>query len=151
MGLYEGLLEPPNRRISRALTPEATRYQYMQGVSDPSLVSPDGSTLDDFYLARPGAHKVQIGLFTDYGSNVGYIPNSRNTSACTSPRSSRSGEATTPTFCPPVQKPFDAIYPAVVHLFDTGHFALETHSEEIVIAINDFLTRELCADTPIGE
>jgi hypothetical protein len=74
MGLHEGLLEPPNRRISRALTPEATRYQYMQGVSDPSLVSPDGSTLDDFYLARPGAHKVQIGLFTDYGSNVALYP-----------------------------------------------------------------------------
>jgi len=29
---------------------------------------------------------------------------------------------------------------AVVRFFDTGHFALETHSEEIATAIRDFLT-----------
>ncbi len=55
---------PEYRKTLRAaLTPEATRYQYVHGVGDPSLVSPDGSTLDDFYMARPGAHDIQLSLF----------------------------------------------------------------------------------------
>jgi pimeloyl-ACP methyl ester carboxylesterase len=46
-----------NRDVLRSfLTPETTRFQYTHGVADPSLVSPDGSSLDDHYLARPGAH-----------------------------------------------------------------------------------------------
>ncbi|HEV2098303.1 MAG TPA: alpha/beta fold hydrolase, partial [Stellaceae bacterium] len=42
------------------LTPQTTLFQYTHGVADPSLVSPDGRSLDDFYLARPGAHEAQL-------------------------------------------------------------------------------------------
>src|SRR5246127_2377032 len=56
------------------LTPETTRFQYTHGVADLSLVSPDGSSLDDHYLARPGAHEVQLDLFLDYASNVALSP-----------------------------------------------------------------------------
>lgn len=30
---------------------------------------------------------------------------------------------------------------AIVHFFDTGHFALETHANEIAAAIRNFLVR----------
>ena len=60
--------------LRSAFTPEATRSQYLQGAADPSWVSPDGSTLDDFYLARPHAEDVQLDLFTDYSSNVALYP-----------------------------------------------------------------------------
>ena len=56
------------------LTPETTRFQYTHGVADPSLVSPDGSSLDDHYLARPGAYEAQLDLFLDYASNVALYP-----------------------------------------------------------------------------
>jgi pimeloyl-ACP methyl ester carboxylesterase len=56
------------------LAPETTRFQYTHGVADPSLVSPDGRSLDDHYLARPGAHDVQLDLFLDYASNVALYP-----------------------------------------------------------------------------
>jgi len=36
---------------------------------------------------------------------------------------------------------------AAVQLFDTGHFALETHLEEIAAAIIDFLGRRLPRST----
>ena len=56
------------------LKPETTLFQYTHGVSDPSLVSPDGSSLDDHYLARPGAHEAQLDLLLDYASNVALYP-----------------------------------------------------------------------------
>ena len=64
-----------NRKALRAfLTPETTRWQYTHGVPDPTLVSPDGQILDNFYLARPGADEVQLDLFGDYKSNVALYP-----------------------------------------------------------------------------
>ena len=43
-----------NRAVLRALlTPETTYWQYTHGVADASAVSPDGNSLDNFYLARP--------------------------------------------------------------------------------------------------
>src|SRR5262249_48857939 len=59
-----------NREALRTLlAPETTRWQYTHGVSDVTAVSPDGYSLDDFYLARPGAHEIQLDLFGDYKSN----------------------------------------------------------------------------------
>lgn len=66
---------PANREALRGLlTPDATRWQYTHGVPDPSLVSPDGQNLDNFYLARPGSDDVQLDLFGDYRSNVALYP-----------------------------------------------------------------------------
>ncbi|MGH9446586.1 MAG: alpha/beta fold hydrolase, partial [Terriglobia bacterium] len=56
------------------LAPETTRWQYTQGVSDASLVSPDGSALDTHYLMRPDADEVQLDLLGDYKSNVALYP-----------------------------------------------------------------------------
>src|SRR5438094_6418413 len=45
-----------NREALRTLlSPETTVWQYTHGVPDPTSVSPDGYSLDNFYLARPGA------------------------------------------------------------------------------------------------
>ena len=66
---------PANREALRAfLTPETTVWQYTHGVPDPTTVSPDGYSLDNFYLARPGADEVQLDLFGDYKSNVALYP-----------------------------------------------------------------------------
>jgi pimeloyl-ACP methyl ester carboxylesterase len=63
-----------NREALRAfLAPESTRWQYTHG-ADEAMVSPDGRSLDDFYLARPGADEVQLDLFGDYKSNIALYP-----------------------------------------------------------------------------
>jgi len=60
-----------NRAVLRSfLSPETTVWQYTHGVPDVSLVSPDGYTLDNHYLERPGADEVQLDLFGDYRTNV---------------------------------------------------------------------------------
>src|SRR5262249_45041597 len=55
-------------------SPETTISQYTPGVTDTSLISPDGYSLDNFYLARTGADEVQLDLFGDYKSNVALYP-----------------------------------------------------------------------------
>ena len=64
-----------NRAALRAfLSPETTLWQYTHGVADASAVSPDGYSLDNFYLARPGADEVQLDLFGDYKRNIALYP-----------------------------------------------------------------------------
>jgi pimeloyl-ACP methyl ester carboxylesterase len=52
---------PPNREVLRSfLAPETTRWQYTHGVTDVTAISPDGYSLDNFYLARPGADEISV-------------------------------------------------------------------------------------------
>src|SRR6202012_4194635 len=118
--------------LRAAFTPEATRYQYTHGVGDPSLISPDGATLDDFYLARPGAQEVQIYLFSDYGTNVALYPIFQDYFRRHQPPFLAVWGKNDPYFLPAGAEAFGRDLPdAEIHLYDTGHFALETHSEEI--------------------
>ncbi len=132
---------PANREALRTfLTPEMTRWQYTQGVPDPTMVSPDGQNLDNFYLARPGAHDVQLDLFGDYKSNVALYPSFQEYFRTHKPPLLAAWGKNDPFFLPPGAEAFRRDNPhAVVRFFDTGHFALETHAREIADSIRDFL------------
>jgi pimeloyl-ACP methyl ester carboxylesterase len=134
---------PANRQALRAfLAPETTVWQYTHGVPDPSLVSPDGYSLDNFYLARPGADEVQLDLFGDYKSNVALYPAFQAYFRTYKPPLLAVWGKNDPFFLPPGAEAFKRDIPgAVIRFFDTGHFALETHAAEIAAAIRDFLTR----------
>lgn len=132
---------PANREALRGfLTPEATRWQYTHGVSDPALVSPDGQNLDNFYLARPGSDDVQLDLFGDYKSNVALYPAFQDYFRNHKPPFLAVWGKNDPFFIPPGAEAFKRDNPkAVVEFFDTGHFALETHAREIAGSIRAFL------------
>lgn len=131
---------PANREALRAiLAPETTRWQYTHGVADPSTVSPDGYTLDDHYLGRPGADVVQLDLFGDYKSNVALYPAFQDYFRAHKPRFLAAWGRNDPFFLPPGAEAFKRDIPeARVTFFDTGHFALETHAAEIAAEIRDF-------------
>jgi len=130
-----------NREALRAfLAPESTRWQYTHGVADETMVSPDGLSLDNFFLARPGADEVQLDLFGDYKSNVALYPTFQNYFRTHKPPFLAVWGKNDPFFLPPGAEAFKRDIPgAVVRFFDTGHFALETHAAEIALAIRDFL------------
>jgi pimeloyl-ACP methyl ester carboxylesterase len=130
-----------NREALRAfLTPETTRWQYVHGVADESLISPDGYTLDSHYLARPGADEVQLDLFGDYASNVALYPDFQAYFRTHRPPFLAVWGQNDPFFLPPGAKAFKRDLPdAEIRFFDTGHFALETHAREIADAIRVFL------------
>ena len=132
---------PKNREALRAfLKPKTTIWQYTHGVPDASKVSPDGYTLDNFYLSRSGADEVQLDLFGDYKSNVELYPAFQAYFRTHKPPFLAVWGKNDPFFLPAGAEAFKRDIPkAVVRLFDTGHFALETHAREIAAAIRDFL------------
>jgi pimeloyl-ACP methyl ester carboxylesterase len=129
-----------NRDALRAmLTPETTYWQYTHGVADAAAVSPDGYTLDDHYLGRPGADDVQLDLFGDYKSNIALYPVFQDYFRTQKPRFLAVWGRNDPFFLPPGAEAFRRDIPeARVRFFDTGHFALETHAAEIAAEIRDF-------------
>jgi pimeloyl-ACP methyl ester carboxylesterase len=134
---------PENRKALRAfLAPETTRWQYTHGVTDETTVSPDGYSLDNFYLARSGADEIQLDLFGDYKSNIALYPAFQDYFRKHEPPLLAVWGKSDPFFLPPGAEAFRRDIPnAVVRFFDTGHFALETHAREIAQAIREFLKR----------
>jgi pimeloyl-ACP methyl ester carboxylesterase len=134
---------PANREALRAfLKPATTAWQYTHGVPDATKVSPDGWSLDNYYLARAGADEVQLDLFGDYKSNVALYPAFQSYFRNHKPPLLAVWGKNDPFFLPAGAEAFKRDIPAaVVRFFDTGHFALETHATEIAAAIRDFLPR----------
>jgi len=132
-----------NRDALRAfLKPETIVWQYTHGVSDVTLVSPDGYSLDSYYLARPGAAEPQLDLFGDYKSNVALYPTFQKYFRDRKPPLLAVWGKNDPFFLPPGAEAFKRDNPgAEIHFYPTGHFALETHCREIAAAIRDFLDR----------
>jgi pimeloyl-ACP methyl ester carboxylesterase len=132
---------PAHREVLAAfLKPETTTWQYTHGVPDTTRVSPDGYSLDNYYLSRSGAHEVQLDLMGDYKSNVALYPTFQNYFRTHKPPFLAVWGKNDPFFLPPGAEAFKRDIPdAVVRFFDTGHFALETHAAEIAAAIRDFL------------
>ena len=122
------------------LSPQTTLFQYTHGVSDPTLVSPDGRNLDDFYLARPGNDEIQLDLLGDYRTNVALYGDVQAYLRDRRPPVLAVWGRNDPFFIPPGAEAFKRDVPeAEVRSLDTGHFALETHAVEIAEAIRGFL------------
>ena len=126
------------------LTPEATKSQYLYGVSNATLVAPEAYELDSALLRRPGNDEIQLDLFLDYASNVALYPKFQEYFCSQQPPTLAVWGNNDPFFLPLGAEAFKRDNPdAEVHFFDTGHFALETHAQEIGNAIRDFLGRKL--------
>jgi pimeloyl-ACP methyl ester carboxylesterase len=126
--------------IRKMIQPETTVWQYTQGAADPSLVSPDGYTLDNHYLARPGADEIQLDLFLDYASNVELYPSFQDYFRTRRPPLLAIWGRNDPFFLPAGAEAFKRDIPdADVRLLDAGHYALETHADEIAMAMRGFL------------
>jgi len=134
-----------NRAALRAfLQPEATKWQYTHGVQDEALVAPEAYTLDSALLGRPGNDEIQLDLFLDYASNVALYPKFQEYLRTKRPPVLAVWGKNDPFFLPPGAEAFKRDNPsAEVHFYDTGHFALETHAQEIASSIRDFLARKL--------
>lgn len=133
-----------NREVIRKniLTLEATRWQYTHGVKNPERVAPESYTLDWTLLQRPGNNEIQLDLFLDYASNVKLYPKFQDYFRKSKPPLLAIWGKNDPFFIPAGAEAFRRDNPnAAVQLLDTGHFALETHVEEIARAIRKFLEK----------
>ncbi|MFG2075189.1 alpha/beta fold hydrolase [Nonomuraea maritima] len=128
--------------VRGALTLEAIRWQYLTGVPDESLVSPDTWHHDFALLSRPGNDEIQLALFRDYATNPPMYP---------------ALHAYLRDHCPPVLAVWgrnDEIFgpegagafardvpDAEIHLLDGGHFILESAGDEVAELVLDFMDR----------
>jgi pimeloyl-ACP methyl ester carboxylesterase len=130
--------------LRAGLTLAATKSQYLDGVRDPSRVSPDAWLHDQALLDRPGVDEIMLDLFKDYGTNVALYPQFQAFFRSRRP----------PTLI--VWGRHDVIFPAdgahaylrdlpdaELHLLDSGHFALEDKGDEIASLMLEFLARKL--------
>ena len=133
--------EEPLRQF---LTLAGTQWQYTDGVRDVSQLNPEAWALDQKGLDRAGNDRIQLSLFYDYGSNLALYPKVQNFFRKYQPPTILVWGKNDTIF------PMEGAYPylrdlprAELHLYDTGHFALETHVEEIAGAIRAFLKRNV--------
>jgi pimeloyl-ACP methyl ester carboxylesterase len=126
------------------LKPETTRWQYVHGVADETLVAPESYALDSALLARPGNDEIQLDLFLDYANNVALYPKFQEYFRTTLPSMLAVWGKSDPFFLPAGAEAFKRDdRKAKVIFYDTGHFALETHVNAIAAAIREFLGRVL--------
>ena len=130
--------------VRQALTLEAIRWQYMHGVPDQSLVSPDTWHHDFALVSRPGNDLVQLALFADYATNPPLYPRLhaylRENRVPVLAVWGRNDEI----FSPDGALAFAADAPgAEICLLDGGHFLLESHLDDAADRIRGFLGRAL--------
>ncbi|MFB7715668.1 alpha/beta fold hydrolase [Streptomyces sp. NPDC056105] len=127
-----------------ALTPEITRWQYVNGVADPTLISPDNWVHDQTLLDRPGNDEIQLQLFRDYPTNVDLYPQVHEYFRDSQVPLLAVWGANDEIFGPAGAEAFAQDLPdAEIHLLESGHFALESHLGTITEHIRDFLARVL--------
>jgi pimeloyl-ACP methyl ester carboxylesterase len=132
--------------IRQALRLETIQWQYLNGVPDPSVVSPDTWHHDFDLVSRPGNDLVQLQLFADYASNLPLYPRLhaylRESQVPLLAVWGRNDEI----FGPDGARAFAGDLPdAEIHLLDGGHFLLESELETAAGYIRGFLGRALPA------
>lgn len=136
---------PQNREACRAsLSADVIEnWQYRTG-ADPKRLGPDGYMLDIAMMARPGAEEIQLDLILDYRTNLDRYPGFQEYFRTHQPPLLAVWGRHDPAFIPAGAEAYRRDLPnAHIHLLDTGHFALETHSMEIAQMIRSFLGEHL--------
>lgn len=130
--------------IGNLVALETTKFQYTDGMSDVSRISPDNWTHDQALLDRPGNKDIQLDLFKDYGTNVPLYPKFHAFFRERKPPALIVWGKNDKIFPADGATPYLRDLPhAELHLLDTGHFALEDRADLIFPLIRDFLDRKL--------
>ncbi|AOR57536.1 alpha/beta fold hydrolase [Pectobacterium parmentieri] len=121
-------------------TAASVKWQYLEGVCDTSLVSPDGYTLEGQHVSRSGNADIQLDLLLDYASNVQRYPEFQTYFREQQPPLLAVWGRHDPYFLPAGAEAWKRDIPhADIRFYDTGHFALETHANDIIPVIHTFL------------
>jgi pimeloyl-ACP methyl ester carboxylesterase len=138
--------EANEAKVRGLLSADATRWQYTHGVPTDRLdrIAPDAWLLDQAGLDRPGNAAIQLQLFWDYQFNLDAYPAFQRYFRDHRPPTLVTWGRNDEIFGPLGAQAFATDLPdAEIHLLDAGHFALETHGEEIATLIRSFLRRAL--------
>jgi len=127
--------------LRRFNTPDMIAWQYTEGVPDTTLVAPETYQLASDAIARIGV-EAQMDLLQDYGSNIAQYAQLHAYFRQHQPPLLAIWGKNDPFFLPAGAEAFKRDNPnAEVRFLDTGHFAIETHGDEIAEHMLAFLAR----------
>ncbi|MCA1218545.1 alpha/beta fold hydrolase [Streptomyces sp. 8L] len=130
--------------IRGALSLDVTKWQYLTGVPDETLVSPDTWHHDYQLISRPGNDEIQLKLFRDYAANPPQYPALHAYFREAKPPLLAVWGKGDPIFGPAGAEAFARDLPdAEIHLLEGGHFLLESALDEAAGLITGFLDRTL--------
>jgi pimeloyl-ACP methyl ester carboxylesterase len=132
--------------VRQFLTLDATRWQYVTGVPDETLVNPESWYHDYALISRPGNDEVQLKMLRDYASNSPLYPRVHDYfRASKVPLLAVWGRGDE-IFGPGGAQAFAEDLPdAEIHLLEGGHFLLESALDEVTGLIRSFLAKVLPA------
>jgi pimeloyl-ACP methyl ester carboxylesterase len=134
---------PENREaIRNFFSLEGINFQYREGVADQSLIAPEGIFLDQQLMNRPDNIEMQMDLLLDYRNNIKLYPAFQKYFRDHKPPILAVWGSKDPYFSPAGAEGFGKDDPnTTIKFYDTGHFALETHCNEIAREILNFMTK----------
>lgn len=128
--------------VREYLTLAKTRWQYCHGVPDDRLdrIAPEAWLLDQAGLDREGNDAIQLQLFWDYQFNLDGYPGFQEYFRTHQPPLLVTWGKNDEIFGVAGAEAFRRDFPqGVFRLVDSGHFALESHGEEISGYIREFM------------
>lgn len=132
--------------IRAFLSLDATRWQYVTGVPDETLVDPEAWLHDYALLSRPGNDEIQLALFRDYATNPPLYPKVQAYFRESAVPLLAVWGRDDPIFGPAGAEAFATDLPdAQIHLLEGGHFLLESALDEVAAFIRPFLAESWAA------
>ena len=126
------------------LTIEGTKWHYLHGVSDPSKISPDNWVIDQAYQDRPGNKEIQLSILYNAKRNLDVYADWQEYFRKQQPHTLITWGKNDGIFTVEGAELYKRDIPsAELHLFDTGHFALEEEVDRIGSLMHEFFDRTI--------
>ena len=118
---------------------------YTTGHPDPELISPDNWNMDNHFLARPSAKRVQFDFFYDYRTNVELYAEWQAFLKNHQPKTIIFWGQGDIFFTPAGGEAYLKDLPeAEMHRLQSGHFAVEDHLNVISEKMKEFYEKKVC-------
>jgi pimeloyl-ACP methyl ester carboxylesterase len=122
---------------------ENTKYQYQQGARDKDAMNPDAWTLDQALMDRPGNKLIQLELQAIYKTNPPRYPEWHRYFQKEQPPTLVVWGKGDPIFTEQGALAYKKDLKNIeIHLYNTGHFALEEEAPAIAERMIEFVNRE---------
>lgn len=127
---------------------DAAKQRHLGTDPHPELYDPDLWVDESAFLSRPGEDRIQEDLFYDYRTNVASYPKWQAYLKAHQPPLLVVWGKYDPSFTVAGAWAYQRDVPsAEVHILDAGHFAMDTHSQEVADLTLQFLDRQRARTT----
>ena len=137
---YKNRTPEAEAKLKTLLERAATESQYYAGEPDATLVSPDAIEHAQWGLDRRGNKAIQLEMLANYGSNLERYPEWQRYLREHQPPTLIAWGRNDPVFPAAGAEAYRKdLHRVDLNLLDAGHFALETHCDEIAGLIRRFM------------